>query len=539
MSLVNAVLKENPVRLGEDVRFIAVLVAAALTVPTMVWAQEEPATPATPADPPAALVVFSENASSGEYVGDTDVGAQLVSLAGERLWKEGQSAVAVSDGKVLERSAVAVADGSGGYIVAFEVEFRTGKQSGDVDIYAQRLSSDGLLLWGEGKGAVPVAASVWRERNPVIVSDGAGGAIIVFEQHAPPEGEQAGDIDVGAQRVSPQGALLWNQGERSAIVSSGKLPERAPTAVADGQGGVIVVFEVEITSGKFEGDVDLYAQHLDASGSMLWNEGKVSSEVASGQWRERRPLAVTDGSGGVIVVFEEHGPPGGEYEGDIDVGAHRISGEGKRLWGEERSVAVAEAKGYLERRPTALSDGVGGVWVVFEGEARSGEQVGDSEILAQRVSPTGGLVWPEKPKVVAASGWSERAPAVVGDGAEGIIVAFEEHAPQVGEYAGDIDIGAQRLSPAGEMLWNDGKRSATVSSGQWLERGPTVIPDGAGGAIILFEAEAREGELAGDTDVYAQRIDASGAMVWNEGKRSTMVAGSKWRETELRAVAAR
>ncbi len=60
-----------------------------------------------------------------------------------------------------------------------------------------------------------------------------------------------------------------------------------------------------------------------------------------------------------------------------------------------------------------------------------------------------------------------------------------------------------------------------------------------GGAVVVFEVEVREGEFAGDIDVFAQRIDASGAMVWNEGERSTMVAGSKWGETEPRAVAAR
>ncbi|MCK4300747.1 MAG: hypothetical protein KAX80_14495, partial [Planctomycetes bacterium] len=304
-------------------------------------------------------------------------------------------------------------------------------------------------------------------------------------------------------------------------------------------GGAIVVFEVELTHEQHKGDVELGAQRIDASGRMLWNKGEMSSEVATSEWHERRPVAVADGSGGAIVVFEQHGPPGSEYEGDVDVAAQRISAEGELLWGEEESLALAEAEQLLERAPAVLPDGDGGAWVVFEGEARSGENAGDTELLAQRVTPSGQLVWPERPIVVAASEWSERAPVVLSDGAAGVIVIFEEHARPAGEHAGDVDIGAQRLSPAGKRLWNDGERSAAVSSGQWLERRPCALPDGAGGAVVVFEAEVREGELAGDVDVFVQRIDASGAMVWNEGECSTMVAGSKWRETEPRAVAAR
>lgn len=490
---------------------------------------EEVSGAASPAE--SVLVVFTEQATSGKFASDSNIGAQLLSLAGSLLWEKGERSVAVSGAKVLERNPVAVPDGVGGYIVAFEVEFLTGEQGGDVDIYAQRLSADGRRLWNDGERAVPVAASVWRERRPVIVPDGQGGAIVIFEEHGAPDGEYAGDIDVGAQRISPTGKLLWNRGEKSATVASSKMPEQVPTAVPDGQGGVIVVFEVTVTSGQYQGDVDLFAQHLDASGAPLWNQGQASTQVATSPWRERRAQAAADGQGGAIVVFEQHGAPGGKYEGDIDVAVQRISSEGKRLWGDQGALAVAEAEEFLERAPTLLVDGgTAGTWIIFEMEAREGEYQGDSEIAAQRVTPTGTLLWTDGPKEVATSKWSERAPVVVTDGAGGIIVAFEEHAPETDEFAGDIDVGAQRLSPTGDMLWNEAKKSATVSSSSWLERQPRALADGAGGILVVCEAEARQGESAGDIDVFAQHLDASGAMLWNEGERSTVVASSRWKE---------
>jgi hypothetical protein len=86
-----------------------------------------------------------------------------------------------------------------------------------------------------------------------------------------------------------------------------------------------------------------------------------------------------------------------------------------------------------------------------------------------------------------------------------VIVVFEQHA-RVGEYAGDIDIAAQRLSPTGELGWLEGERAVDIAGGPELERNPYAIPDGSGGAIVVSESEARTGEHKGDSEIAAQRI---------------------------------
>lgn len=249
--------------------------------------------------------------------------------------------------------------------------------------------------------------------------------------------------------------------------------------------------------------------------------------VVVGWWAAPRAMGAGPAP---IVVFEQHSVTG-EYAGDVDIGAQRISATGELMWNEgDRSATVSSAK-HIERAPFAIPDGVGGIIVVFEAEARTGEHAGDTEIFAQRVDANGNMMWNngESSIVVASSTWSEKNPVAVPDGRGGAIVIFEQHA-KTGEYAGDVDIGAQRISATGELMWNDGDRSVTVASGERIERAPAAIPDGAGGAIVVFEAEARTGEYAGDTEIYAQRIDANGNMVWEDGESSTMVASSKWRE---------
>lgn len=476
-----------------------------------------------------AIVVFEEEIRSGQYTGDIDIGAQAIDADGKGLWEGGTQSADVSTSKYFERAPVAIPDGSGGAIVAFEMEAREGEYVGDCEIGVQRISSTGKQLWNGGERSLVVASSKWSEKRPVIISDGAGGAIVVYEAHAL-TGQFVGDVDVLAQRISPDGKLMWNDAERSSFVASGKYAERMVAAIPDGLGGAIIVFEMEAREGEYAGDCEIGAQRISADGKVLWGTAEQPIMVASSKWSEKRPTLVSDGAGGAIVIFEAYALSG-EYAGDIDIRAQRISGDGKLLWnGGERSSAVSSGKN-AERAPVAIPDGLGGAIVAFETEAREGEYVGDSEIAAQRISSDGNLLWNsgESSTLVASSKWSEKRPALISDGSGGAIIVFDAYALS-GEFEGDVDVRAQRISGDGKLLWNAGEKSNAVASGKYAERRVSVIPDGSSGAIVAFEMEAREGEYVGDSEIGAQRISADGNLLWNGGDRSTTVASSKMTE---------
>ncbi|MCS7223195.1 MAG: hypothetical protein NZ959_01360 [Armatimonadetes bacterium] len=238
--------------------------------------------------------------------GDVDVSAQRVSSKGELVWGEERSRT-VASSKLLERRVAAVPDGAGGAIVVFEVEWTTGERAGDTDIFAQRMDSEGRLLWHKGERSVFVAFSELRERSPIVVPDGAGGAIVVFEVEWPRGTKHAGDIDIFAQRVSGDGKLVWGE-EQSVPVASSPSIERAPTAVSDGDGGAIIFFELVAREGDRAGDVEIAAQRLSKDGKLLWLEGKRSVLTAFSSWGERAPVALPDGKGGAFVFFEMHEP---------------------------------------------------------------------------------------------------------------------------------------------------------------------------------------------------------------------------------------
>ena len=154
----------------------------------------------------------------------------------------------------------------------------------------------------------------------------------------------------------PDGKMLWNKGEKSSTVSTAKGLERAVCALPSGDGGGFFVFELEYRGGENAGDIDVMAQRLAVSGELVWNKGERSSTVASSKWLERRPVVLADGQGGFIVVYAATAPKG-DFEGDVDLEAMRLSPAGEMMWNEaKQAVDVAAGKG-LERNPCAVIAG--------------------------------------------------------------------------------------------------------------------------------------------------------------------------------------
>src|SRR6516225_5434522 len=90
-----------------------------------------------------------------------------------------------------------VSDGAGGAIVTWS-DYRSGT---NFDIYAQRVSAAGVTQWTADGVALCAAAN--SKYNPTIVSDGAGGAIVTWED------QHNGNFDIYTQRVSAAGVPQW------------------------------------------------------------------------------------------------------------------------------------------------------------------------------------------------------------------------------------------------------------------------------------------------------------------------------------------
>jgi len=84
-----------------------------------------------------------------------------------------------------------------------EISFIANQEIEDRDIHYEPKTSQGsiFLLWEENGNEICGASD--DQRSPKIISDGAGGAIIAWEDH------RSGTSDIYAQHIDSSGAVLW------------------------------------------------------------------------------------------------------------------------------------------------------------------------------------------------------------------------------------------------------------------------------------------------------------------------------------------
>jgi hypothetical protein len=159
-----------------------------------------------------------------------------------------------------------VSDGAGGSILTW-----TDYRSGGGDIYAQRVDARGNPVWiADG---VPVSTATNNQYADAILPDDSGGAIIAWTDY------RSGSGDIYAQRVDPSGNPLWTPG--GVAICTATDSQQDPKLVSDDAGGVFIVWE-DRRAGLFYDDI--YAQRVNASGTVLWTpDGVVVSAAAEYQ----------------------------------------------------------------------------------------------------------------------------------------------------------------------------------------------------------------------------------------------------------------
>lgn len=183
-----------------------------------------------------------------------------------------------------------ISDGAGGMIIVWE-----DGRNGNFDLYAQRISASGSVQW---VGGVPISVQPGDQRNPQLVSDGAGGAVIVWQD------SRTSPTRIYAQHVQANGNISWTAG--GIPVSS--IYGESPKVIGSNDNAVIVVW---IDSDHNGGTKDyLRAQKIDImTGNLLWTpdsrtqSGGTTGTVISEIYGPYFDIA-SDGSSGLIAVWE-------------------------------------------------------------------------------------------------------------------------------------------------------------------------------------------------------------------------------------------
>jgi predicted lipoprotein with Yx(FWY)xxD motif len=223
------------------------------------------------------------------------------------------------------------------------------------------------MLWTPNGVAISTAAR--HQGYPTIVADGAGGAIITwFDQRT---GDSYTFSDIYAQRISSDGTVQWTANGVPLCTATGD--QSNPTIATDGASGAIVTW-FDYRNGNY----DIFAQRIDASGTVQWAPDGVALNTLPGE--QAYPTIVSDAAGGAIVTWRDHGGK------DYDIRAQRISGAGAIQW-ISQGVAVCSAFDD-QYDPTIISDGAGGAiisWWDFRFK--------DGDIFARRILADGTPQW--------------------------------------------------------------------------------------------------------------------------------------------------
>jgi hypothetical protein len=247
---------------------------------------------------------------------------------------------------------------------------------------------------------------------------------------------------------------------------------------------------------------DIYVQRMNASGTMLWtNNGVAACANASAQ---SLGSLISDNAGGVVLAWDD------SRNGNYDIYVQRINASGNVLWAASGNPFVTTpATEHFGQMVASGNDGAILTWVVPALGGTGGYPppwppgAGDNyNAYTRRLDFGGNPDWLGSVLVCIADG-SRYPKALVSDGAGGAIIGLYDN------RLTSTDVFLTRVDRLGNQPW--GVSGVRLCTGAGDQVDPTMVPDGAGGAIVAW-SDHRGGPAA---DIYAGHVDALGNAMWD------------------------
>ena len=172
-------------------------------------------------------------------------------------------------------------DGAGGAIIVWQ----DGRSTTDVDIWVQRMSSAVAIRWPVN-GVVMNNNVAYNQINPKIVSDGMGGAMMTWEDF-----RTGLTSDIYAQRVDSTGVVAtgWNVNGVAVCISDNN--QSNPNIISDGNHGAIITWIDKRDSSTNNNTYDVYASRITGSFALPWAANGVPICTADSRKLIQRPSA--------------------------------------------------------------------------------------------------------------------------------------------------------------------------------------------------------------------------------------------------------
>ncbi|MFX0148172.1 MAG: hypothetical protein ACFE8E_10560 [Candidatus Hodarchaeota archaeon] len=406
-----------------------------------------------------AIITWYDSRSLSEY----DIYVQRIH-AGSLLWGAGGTLICnATDNQVRTKLT---SDGVGGAIITW-CDSRSGT---NVDIYAQKINSAGVVQWIEN-GVIICNASDTQNYQQ-IVSDGRGGSIITWNDR---RNIGINGWDIYAQRVNSTGNVQWDSNGIAVCTHSNQ--QNYPKIVQDGMGGAVICWYDD----RIPGDA-IFAQRISHDGEILWTVDGVQTCLGIGEYD-----CTTDGAGGAFITWEDYNNYGDTH---CDVRIQWINAHGLIQYTlSGKPVCNVNEPQYF---PEISYDGCGGAFITWI-DRRSGAY----DIYAQKVQTNKVIYWPSNNSAVHTDRYGETHPAITPDGSGGAIISCNVEG----------GIWSQYVDADGIIQW--GINGEFLGSGLNPQTTPRSVSDGAGGAIFTWHSY-----YYADNNIYAQCLGPDGNSRW-------------------------
>ncbi len=400
-----------------------------------------------------AIIVWVDERGS-----DRKIYAQKVNSSGDTEWIDNGTLICTATGE--QRRPRICSDGVGGVIIVWEDQRGT-----DRDIYIQKVNSSGGLEWSDNGTAICTASN--NQWDPQICSDGAGGAIVTWDDYR-------SDYETYAQKINSTGGIEWvNNGINICLASGSESNNRI---CSDGAGGAIIVWEDDRGS-----DLDIYVQKVNSSGEREWADNGVAicTEI-NDQWYFQ---ICSDDSGGAIITWRDG------RDGNDDIYAQKINSSGGIEWVANGTDICTEVNNQIT--PQICSDNNSGAIIVWQDERGS-----DWDIYAQKVNSSGGLEWVNNGTAICTVSDDQLEPQICSDGTGSAIITWSDDRKGFLE----TDIYVQKVNSSGDLEWLGSETIICTAIDN--QDSPEICFDGLNGAIVSW----RDSRSGTSDDIYAQRV---------------------------------
>jgi len=277
-----------------------------------------------------------------------------------------------------------ISDGHDGAFLTWQDNLPT-----STTIRCQHFAPDGSMMLPDT--GMPVSDYASDKDSLVAVSDNHGGFIAAWEDK---RNYTNTGLDIYAQRVSDSGKIVWTQGRWGVPVITIEQDQFSPQLAADTAGNAFIVWQDRrnfYSTPNYFG-IDLFGQMLNAAdGTPKWTADGVGLVVAPQDQFNQQILS--DDFGGFYLSWVDNRAAGGTNENNYYTSSHlyakHVRADSTNAWGGATGLPVCTAASFQNQQVMMTANG--SILLAWHDERNAGSNNGaeQGDIYAQWVLPPG------------------------------------------------------------------------------------------------------------------------------------------------------